>query len=82
MHVIKLPNRNYKTLDVTEVEDGKFKVTDKKVHYIRYIYGKTGKDITAIDPEGGPFLEVGSKLDGRKIISIDKNGVMTVEEVA
>jgi len=35
--------------------------------------------ITALDPDGGPFMEVGSIIEGKVIKSISHNGVFELE---
>ena len=38
-----------------------------------------GNMVSAIDPEGGPFLQVGNKINGKTIKSITRNGILELE---
>lgn len=38
-----------------------------------------GPLISAIDPEGGPYICIGSEIDGKIVKSITKNGIIELE---
>lgn len=38
-----------------------------------------GQKVYAFDPEGGPFLSVGSKIEGKVIKSISRTGIFELE---
>lgn len=40
---------------------------------------KIGDNVSAIDPDGGPFLQVGDTINGKTIKSITRSGFLELE---
>lgn len=50
-----------------EVEPEKFLLMPQKkedLDYLRILYTENSEDIFAIDPPGGPFISIGTKING------------------
>lgn len=48
--------------------------------YYRLIYNEDGTGIQAIDPPGGPFLSVGTKIQNRQITGIMPGKIIILED--
>ncbi len=74
---IELYNRYYKGVYLEQISEHEYQLygPDETFHYMRIgfnndINGKPNyTDINFIDPDGGPFLCVGNKIDEDKIIT-------------
>jgi hypothetical protein len=75
LRTIYLPNRYIKKVPVNEIAPNEWKIDLTKLHYMRYIY-QDKNTISAIDPDGGPFIGIGDKLGDDTIVSITKEGVL------
>lgn len=63
---------------LVHIEGNKWKLkTDYNYRLIMY---EDRKHIHAIDPEGGPFISVGSKIEGHTVKSISASGIIEFEE--
>lgn len=67
VHTLKHISENLWSLDPDPRSSGYFR-----------IIGNIG-NIEAIDPDGGPFLSVGDKIEGKTIKSIAMNGLLELE---
>ena len=82
METIKLPARYGYVHTLTHIKDNlwRFDSDPKSGGYSRLIGDEHGMDnITAFDPDGGPFLTVGSKIEDKTIKSISSNGILELE---
>lgn len=74
---IELFNRYYKNVYLEQVSEHEYQLhgPEDSFQYMRIGFNndETGKpdytDISFIDPDGGPFLQVGNKIDNDKIIT-------------
>lgn len=74
---INLDNRYGAKLWLERLDKGLWILNSEKkedLGFMRIIYKENGKDIEAIDPSGGPFLSVGTVLEGYIIEEIYPNG--------
>lgn len=56
----------------------KFKL--KASHYYRVGFkDENMEEYTFIDPAGGPFITIGSEIDGHKVKAIHKDGIIEFE---
>lgn len=74
---IELYNRYYKNVYLEQISDDEYQLygPDESFSYMRVGFnnkdGKTDyEDINFIDPDGGPFLKVGNKIDDKIITHI------------
>lgn len=85
MKTIELPARySYKhTLNHISENLWLLKVDPKSTGTYRVIgfdgENKIGNLVYAIDPEGGPFIAVGSEIEGKIVKSITINGIIELE---
>lgn len=82
---IKLPNRYGNNNYLEQIAGNCWKlVLDKSNNYTRLIgfdgESKIGSKVKAIDPEGGPFISVGSKIDNYTVETIMSNGIIWLKE--
>ena len=79
MEVIKLHARYGYTHTLTHISENlwQFNADPKASGYYRIIGAIN--DIKAFDPEGGPFLSVGDKIENKTIKSITSYGVFELE---
>lgn len=57
-----------------------FEPDPKSAGYYRLIGDEHGmNNITAFDPDGGPFMRVGSKIENKIIKSISHSGIFELE---
>lgn len=74
---IDLYNRYYKNVYLEEIDDNEYQLhgPDETFQYMRVGFNNDIKgkpdytDINFIDPDGGPFLSVGSKIDNDNVIT-------------
>jgi hypothetical protein len=76
LRTIYMYNIYTKKIPVNEVAPDEWKMDLTKVHYMRYIYDQNPDVVTAIDPEGGPFIGLGDKIEGKEIVSITQEGIL------
>lgn len=71
---IELYNRYHSKLWLEFIEDNKWvlKGDNDAMDYYRVGYEHDNKSIRFIDPSGGPFLSVGTIVNGKKITSIER----------
>lgn len=72
MNNIALYNRYGYIINLEPYEGDKYvlKLDDNSSEYIRVGYKENNKDYYFIDPPGGPFMAVGSEIEGRKLTAI------------
>ena len=79
-HEIKLNSRGRIDNRLVQVEGEPMKYELKTEFYYRVGFTDTeSRECTFIDPAGGPFITVGSELDGHKVKAIHENGIIEFE---
>lgn len=63
---------------LVHIEGSRWKL--KTQYTYRLIMYKDGTTIQSIDPEGGPFMSVGTEIEGHVIKSISSDGIIEFEE--
>jgi len=76
LRTIYMYNRYTKKIPIHEIAPDEWKIDLTGVNYMRYIYDKSPDKITAIDPEGGPFMGLGDEIEGKEIVSITQEGIL------
>jgi hypothetical protein len=69
---IKLPNRDGVEVWLEKLSSGRWSLKSSQEYITKYLrvgYKEDG-EIEFIDPPGGPFLQVGGEVSGRKILGI------------
>ena len=85
METIKLQARYGYNHTLTHVKDNLWILNpdERSGSYFRLIgfegESHIGNLVYAIDPDGGPFLAVGDKIEGKTIKSITRNGFIELE---
>ena len=75
-NIILLPARYNLTHKLKHIGNNLWKIEfDKNATGTYRIIGDYPNNIKALDPEGGPFLSVGSKINDYVIKSISSNGI-------
>ena len=72
-HKLKHIGGNYWRIELDPKSTGTYRVIGYEGDY------QIGKNCKAFDPEGGPFLSVGSKIGDKTIKSIYTDGVFELE---
>lgn len=77
--IIKIPARYGYVHTLTHISENLWSLDPdpRSSGYFRII-GDIG-NVKAIDPDGGPFLSVGDKIEGKTIKSITMNGLLELE---
>ena len=71
---ITLYNRYGYAVNLEPYEGDKWvlKLDNESGSYVRVGYKENNKDYYFIDPPGGPFMAVGSEIEGRKLTAISR----------
>lgn len=79
-HEIKLNSRGGIDNKLVQVEGEPMKYELKTEFYYRVGFTDTkSRECTFIDPAGGPFITVGSEIDGYKVKAIHEKGIIEFE---
>lgn len=76
---IKLESRGNLGNKLVHIEGNKYRL-ETKFHYRTGFKDNPDKEITFIDPAGGPFMTVGTEINGRKIKALHKDAIIEFEE--
>lgn len=77
---IKLKSRGSIDNRLVQLEDNPLKFKLKTKHNYRIGFENDSKEeCTFIDPSGGPFIAVGSKIEGHTVKAIYKDGTVEFE---
>lgn len=79
MDIVLTDRNRYGEEVVLKHLDGNKYLLESKFSY-RIIFEPDGT-VVAIDPSGGPFLELGSVVQNKKIKSISKTGMLELENL-
>lgn len=74
METIKLPNRYGLSILLEHIKDNNWKLKIPPKNPYRIIGEKD--NIRAVDPPGGPFIAIGSKIENKIVIDISNDGLL------
>lgn len=76
---IKFKSRGGINNKLVQLKDEPLKFQLKTDFPYRVGFDRTKDEYTFIDPAGGPFIEVGSEIDGHKVKAIHKGAIIEFE---
>lgn len=76
---IKLKSRGYINNKLLHIEGNKYKLATPFSYRTGFKDDPEG-EITFIDPSGGPFMTVGSEINGRKIKALYRGAIVEFED--
>ena len=76
---IQLNSRDGLDNRLVQIEGEPLKFRLKTDYNYRVGFKDSTEEYTFIDPAGGPFITVGSEIEGHKVKAIHKNGIVEFE---
>ena len=74
METIKLPNRYGLSILLKHIKDNDWKLSIPPKNSYRIIGEEN--NIRAVDPPGGPFIAIGSKIENKIVVNISNDGLL------
>lgn len=74
METIKLPNRYGLSILLEHIKDNDWKLSIPPKNPYRIIGEEN--NIRAVDPPGGPFIAIGSKIENKIVVNISNDGLL------
>lgn len=76
---IKLNSRYGFDNKLVQLEEGSLKFKLKTDYNYRVGFKDNPEECSFIDPNGGPFIEIGNEIEGHKVKAIYSNGIVEFE---